>query len=80
MTFRNDILVSDVEAVTPSDDTAVDYVGLFIGTGGDVAIKGEGDTAVTLTNVPDGTLLRGIHVLAVMETDTTASEIVGLKA
>lgn len=80
MTMRNDRIASDGVAVTPSDTTAVDFVGLFVGTAGNVAYKGEGGTAVTLKNVANGTYMPGIHVVAVMSTNTTASDIVGFKA
>jgi hypothetical protein len=69
-------------AVTPNDSTDVTTTatkGLWIGTGGNVALKGVGDTgagtAVTLTNVPSGTYIPGAYC-RVMSTNTTASAIV----
>lgn len=76
MTLRNDGLASDGLAVTASDTTQVGFSGLYIGTGGDVAVKGIGGTAVTFKNVPAGTILP-IVVNRVMSTNTTATDIVG---
>ena len=66
-------------AVTKSDSTDVTSTctkGLWVGTGGDVAIKGAGDSsAVTLSNVPSGMFVAGA-LSRVMSTNTTASNIV----
>lgn len=69
-------------AVTKSDATDVSATatkGLWVGTGGDVAVKmvddGAGGTAVTLKNVPSGTYLPGAFC-RVMSANTTASDIV----
>lgn len=67
-----------VTAVTKSDSTDITATaskGLWIGTGGDVAVKAVGDTvAVTLANVPSGTYIPGAYQ-RVMSTNTTASNI-----
>ncbi len=67
-------------AITKSDSTNLTGTvtkGIFVGTGGDVAIKLIGDSAaVTLVNVPDGTFIPGSFA-RVMSTNTTASGIVG---
>lgn len=68
-------------AVTPSDSTiyTAPFRGLWVGTGGNVAIKTPGATAaVTLVNVPDGYLL-AVKAEYVMSTNTTASDIVGMR-
>lgn len=68
---------SDGAPVTPSDATDVEFRALWVGTGGNVSvIFFNGSSTVTLTNVPDGTLLP-IMVRKVMAA-TTASGIVGL--
>lgn len=81
-------------AVTPSDtkdlpnaagDNASAYAkGLYIGTGGNVAVVAAGDqsntlqgTAVTWKNLPSGSYLLG-QVRRVMSTNTTATDIVAL--
>jgi hypothetical protein len=76
MTLRNDGLASDALAVTPSDTAENNCHGLYIGVGGDVAVKGVGGTAVTFKNVPAGTILP-ILVTKVMATNTTATNILG---
>ena len=69
-------------AVTPNDSTDVTSTatkGLWIGVGGNVAVKGVGDggagTAVTLLNVPSGTYIPGAFC-RVMSTNTTATNII----
>ena len=67
----------DVVEITPDDNTVLsDIVGLYVGTGGNVAIKGESGVAVTLVGVPTGTILP-IRAKNVMATNTTATDIVG---
>jgi hypothetical protein len=78
MTLRNDGLASDAVAVTPSDTAENNCHGLYIGTGGDVAVKGIGGVAVTFKNVPAGTFIPMI-VNRVMSTNTTAANILGLE-
>lgn len=65
-------------AVTPSDSTILAPLAraLWVGVGGDVAILGPNDTAaVTLKNVPSGSLL-WTRAQKVMLTNTTATNIV----
>ena len=76
MTLRNDGLASDGVAVTPSDTVQVGYHGLYVGTTGDLALKGTSGTAFTLVAVPAGTIIP-IVVNRVMATNTTATNIVG---
>ncbi len=68
-----------VAAVTKSDSTDITATatkGLWIGGGGDVAVKGAGDSAaVTISAVPAGTYLPGAYK-AVMSTNTTATLII----
>lgn len=70
------IAVVPVDVATPSVPI---YNGLYIGVGGDVAVKGRGGVAVVFKNVPAGTILP-ITVTAVMNTNTTATNIVGFVA
>lgn len=64
--------------VTPSDTVAltVPTRALWVGTGGDIAVK-LGGSVLSLVNVPDGRLLP-ICPTHVMSTGTTASDIVAL--
>jgi hypothetical protein len=68
-------------AVTPGDSTDLTTLagfGLWVGVGGDVAVMGVDDTAaVTLKNVPSGTMLWG-QFKRCMATNTTATNIVAV--
>ncbi len=70
---------ADHEAVTKSDSTVYDppFRALFIGTGGDVAIKSKKGTSVTYKNLPDGSTLM-VSGIQVLSTGTDASDIVAL--
>lgn len=64
--------------VLPDDQQALAVVtrALFIGTGGDVAVRMFGGETVTLANVPSGTLLP-LRVDYVFATGTTADNLIG---
>lgn len=67
-------------AVTPHDSNALSQIskGLYVGTGGDVSIEpAGGGGAVTLANVPGGSILP-VRVRIVRATGTTAADIVAL--
>lgn len=69
-----------LETVSPNDTAEVHYEGLYVGTSGDVEVQGKDDSsAVVLKNVEDGEFLP-ICVKKVLATNTTASNIVGLRA
>lgn len=76
---RADLVPTDAVAVTPSDTAPTALVGLYVGTTGDLALKGRSGTAVTFKSVPAGAIIP-MQVLAVMSTNTTASNIVGFIA
>jgi hypothetical protein len=65
--------------LTPSNGTAVDPVprAIYVGTGGDVEIKGQDEVAATFVGVPGGTVLP-VRPKFLMSTGTTASNIVAL--
>lgn len=66
-------------AITPDDEEDLIQIprAVWVGTGGDIVVIGEAGTdAVTLANVPDGTLLP-ISPTRVTEA-STASDIVGI--
>lgn len=69
---------SYAEAVTPSDtvDLSGTARGLYIGTGGDVRLLLEGNTApVTFVAVPSGSLMP-VRATRVYATGTTADDII----
>lgn len=64
-------------AITPADaDLAQVTRALYVGTGGDVAVRMFDGSSVTLVNVPSGTLLP-LRVARVLPA-STASNILGL--
>ena len=64
-------------AHTKSDDVTfgINTRGVWVGTGGDVAVRMANDAIVIFSNVQDGTLLP-IAVKQIRSTDTTASDFV----
>lgn len=66
-------------AVTPNDDADLANTAraLWVGTGGNIALVTAGGSAVTLTNVPGGTMLP-VRTARVKATDTTATGIVAV--
>lgn len=74
-----ELVPSGFVPITPNDDTELEGIrGLFVGTGGTelTVVDGLGNE-VTFTNVPDGSTIWGV-VVKVMDTDTDATDIVGL--
>lgn len=67
-------------AITKSDSTDLTGVrAVYVGGAGDLALRGVNDeSAVTLSSVPAGTWIP-VRVDRVMSTNTTATNIVGLK-
>lgn len=65
------------QAIVPGENTLpVVTRALFVGVGGDLAVRMAGGGAVTLANLPSGTLLP-IRVDRVLADGTTADRIVG---
>jgi hypothetical protein len=65
-------------AVTKSDATVVNFRALYVGGAGNVVLDSpDGDTDVTFTGVPAGTLLPVACVK--VKAATTATNIVGLR-
>ncbi|QJU57277.1 hypothetical protein HL653_05225 [Sphingomonas sp. AP4-R1] len=65
-------------AVTPSDSVALPIVprGLYVGTGGDVTLRGIGGAAdVTYRNLPDASYI-AVRAAYVRATGTTATDLV----
>ena len=78
MSFNNSGIVNNWSAVTTSDTAQNNFVGLYVGVGGDVAIKGaDGGAAITFKNVPTRALLP-IVCTRINSTSTTATNMVAL--
>lgn len=65
-------------AITPSDSTVVDFNGIYVGGAGNLAVTLLDGSVVILTAVIVGETYP-LRVIKVMETDTTATNLVGLK-
>lgn len=76
MTHRNDLIPSAWVTVTPSDTTAVNLVGFYVGTTGNVAAQSVEGATVIFKAVPAGQYIPGRFV-RIMSASTTASDIVG---
>ena len=70
---------TNASTVTPDDNTDLENTSraLFVGTGGNVAVRMKGGADVTFFNVSDGSIL-SIRVDRVNSTGTTASNMVAL--
>lgn len=85
MAFNTDIGQASLQvAVTPNDNTHVQYSYLYVGGAGDVTvvplaltIRQQTETPVTYANVAAGSFIWA-QVSKVMSTGTTATKIVGL--
>jgi len=67
------------EVVVPSDTEILETGILFVGTGGNInVLPFEGETAVLFKNVPNGSFFP-VKVKKVLNTDTTAGDIVILR-
>ena len=85
MAFQATLVSTNAFAVTPSDTTVIDAVCFYVGSTGDVAVmpkwqegvaaRGGTPTPVTYKAVPAGVEI-WLNICRVMETNTTASEIV----
>ena len=77
------ILYNSYLAVTPNDFLTLVQTnhkkawGLYVGTGGNLSVKGSDGNTVVFYNVPSGTTLP-IHVVEINAAGTTASNIVAL--
>jgi len=74
------MLATKTQAITPSDSSTITPTlnGLYVGSGGDVALMLEQNSAaVTFSNVPSGSILP-LRIKQVMATNTTATYLVGL--
>jgi hypothetical protein len=64
--------------ITPSDSAEVDFNGIYVGGAGNLAVTLLDGSEVTLTAVIVGTIYP-LRVTKVLETGTTATNLIGLK-
>jgi hypothetical protein len=70
-------IANGAQTVTPADSNTTSlFRRLYIGTGGNLNVKGQDGTDVILVNVPSGFII-DFGVVRVSNTNTTASNIVG---
>jgi hypothetical protein len=69
---------TDALAITPSDSTIVNVDAIYVGTTGNVAVTTLKGTVITFTSVPAGAVLP-IKSTKIMSTNTTASNLIGLR-
>ena len=68
----------DAAAVAPSDSTVLRPTrGIYVGTGGDIAVQMALGNTVTLVGVLGGSILP-VQVVKVLSTGTTASNLIAL--
>lgn len=70
---------SDFDEITPHDTNLLSNVtrGIYVGTGGDVAVVSIRGTTAVFANVPDGSVLE-IRARQILATGTTATDLVAL--
>jgi hypothetical protein len=78
MSMRNANTPSGFAAVTKSDSTFVDFMGIYVGGTGDVAVEDGAGNSTTFPSVPAGLIIPG-RIRRVLSTGTTATNIVGFK-
>lgn len=79
MTHRNDLIPSGAAAVTPSDTTFVNFVGISCAVAGDIKVTTGKGNDVTFTSWPAGAIIP-LVITKVYSTGTTATGIVGFIA
>ncbi len=55
------------------------FAAIYVGVGGDIKVKDKAGTTVTFKNVPTGSILPIAEVELIYSTDTTATDMVGLR-
>ena len=78
MGYRNDLIGSDAAAITPTDGTFVDLIGVFVGGADNLTVRTAAGNLVTFTGVPAGAQI-ALGIVEVRATSTTATNIVGIK-
>lgn len=68
------------ETITPSDSEMLNFAtrGIFVGEGGNIAVRMLSGDVITLNNAPSG-IVYALRITQVLETGTTATGLVGLR-
>lgn len=78
--MASEYLATTALAITRHDTTVQPkFAAIYVGVGGDVKVKDAAGTTVTFKNVPPGSILPVANVELVYLTDTSATDLVGLK-
>jgi hypothetical protein len=75
-TYEPTLVPSGAENVVPTDDLLVSYVGLYVGSTGDVSVVDLNGNPSTFVGVPAGTTIK-MRITAVLATGTDATDLVG---
>ncbi len=78
--MASEYLATTALAITRHDTTVQPkFAAIYVGVGGDVKVKDAAGNTVTFKNVPSGSILPVANVELVYLTDTSATDLVGLK-
>lgn len=73
-------LANKALAITTSDTTVQPkFAAIYVGVGGNIKVKDSAGTTVTFKNAPSGGILPVADVELIYATDTSATDLVGLK-
>lgn len=78
--MASEYLATTALAITRHDTTVQPkFAAIYVGVGGDVKVKDSAGNTVTFKNAPSGCILPLANVELVYLTDTSATDLVGLK-
>ena len=78
--MASEYLATKALAITRHDTTVQPkFAAIYVGVGGDVKVKDAAGNTVTFKNVPSGGILPLANVELIYLTDTSATDLVGLK-
>lgn len=78
--MASEYLATTAMAITRHDTTVQPkFAAIYVGVGGDVKVKDAAGNTTTFKNAPSGSILPVANVELVYLTDTSATDLVGLK-
>ena len=78
--MASEYLATTALAITRHDTTVQPkFAAIYVGGAGDVKVKDSAGTTVTFKNVPTGSILPLANVELIYLTDTSATDLVGLR-